>query len=302
VERPLIEPDVEWHLRHELEQATSGIGDVSPGVVVRVSKKHLRQVLLCERHLVASLAPAPEEPSLDLIAGMLLDRLFGLVVLGHPIDEDPLGEALSAAAVAGDGDLVGAFHSLPVEDQEEVRDRIAVQGRTLAARWPPLPPTALVRLQEPLRAELAGGRVVLSGRVDLALGRPTAERSGTTLVDVKSGKRRYDDALDADWYAVLEALRHRVPPFQSGSYYVRDGGIDLAVYDTGRLARAAARVAEGVARLVRLAAGEAPTMTPNGLCPWCPAFARCEVGRAHAANEGLDAATWVDEDDDDDSA
>ncbi|MHB8465982.1 MAG: hypothetical protein ACYDD7_14270, partial [Acidimicrobiales bacterium] len=130
----------------------------------------------------------------------------------------------------------------------------------------------------------------------LALGRPSAARAGTTRGDVKSGRRRYDDALDADWYAVLETMRHGAPPFQSGSYYLRDGGLDVAVYDPERVERAVTRVADGVARLVRLAAGEVPSVTPNGLCQWCPAFAGCEPGRAHAAEGGYDPATWADDD------
>ena len=294
--RPFVDPDVDGYLRDEMGRAVADVGHVPPEVVVRISKKRVREVLLCEQHLVASLEPEGGALSLELVVGLLLDRLFSLVVIGHPVGGDPFGTAVRAAAVAGDVQAVEGLEALPPDDRLEVEERVGTIGRLLADRWPALPPNAYPRLQEPLRAELAGGRVVLSGRVDLALGRPTLDRAGTTLVDVKSGKRRYDDALDADWYAVLEALRHRAPPFQSGSYYLRDGGLDMAVFDAPRLERAAARVADGVSRLVRLAAGEPPTVTPNGLCAWCPALATCGPGRAHAAEQGYDAIAWDDDD------
>lgn len=295
--RPLLDPEVDAHLHQALDEATADIGHVPPEVVVRVSKGRLREVLLCEASMVASLVGVVGAPSMELVAGLLLDRLFGLVVFGHPVT-DPVAEALSASDVAGDGNLRDAFDALTAEERDEVVERVTTVGRTLGQRWPALPANALPRLQEPLRADLAGGRVVLSGRVDLALGRPTADRAGTTLVDVKSGRRRYDDALDADWYAVLEAMRHHAPPFQSGSYYVRDGVLDLAVYDEPRLVAATSRVADGVARMVRLAAGDAPEVTPNGLCPWCPALPTCEAGQAAAAEQGFAGEGWGDADDD----
>jgi hypothetical protein len=140
---------------------------------------------------------------------------------------------------------------------------------------------------------------VLSGRVDLVVGRPSADRAGTTLIDFKGGKRRYDDIHDAGWYALLETIRH-AQPFQSGNYYLRDGGLELRVVDREWLEREVARVADGVGRLVRLAAGATARTTPTGLCPWCPAFESCEPGRRHAAESGMDVEAPEDEDDQDD--
>src|SRR5581483_11119908 len=277
-----------------LEDAAAPAADLPPGVTVRMSKGRLRAVLLCEGHLVATLGADDGGTSMELVAGVLLDRLFGLVVFGCHV-EAPVEDALAAADIAGDGDLRERWESLTTEEQDEVRSQVEAVGRALAERWPPLPSNAFPRLQEPLRAALAGGRLVLSGRVDLALGRPTAVRVGTTLVDVKSGRRRHDDSLDADFYAVLETIRHRAPPFQSGNYYMRDGGLDLIAYDESRMEAATVRVAEGVRRMVRLASGGVPELTPNPLCPWCPAFGSCGPGRQSAVDQGFEPVGFDDD-------
>lgn len=303
LERPLIDRDVERRIRSDLETVAAPAGDLPPGVTVRLTKNRLRQVLLCERHLVASLETDRDAASLELVRGRILDRVFIQVAVGYPIGADPVGEVLGAAAVAGEPELLDAWEALPVDEQTEVHETVSDWATALATRWPALPEPSLIRFQEPLRVELAAGRVVLSGRVDLALGRPGADRAGTTLLDIKSGKRHYDHALDVGWYAVLETLRHHAAPFQTGSYYLRDGGLDLDVIDSDRLGHAAGRIAEGVGRLVRLAAGATAMVTPNGLCPWCPVLGSCEPGSRHAAESGLDLGLWLgvtdDEDDDD---
>src|SRR3989442_739008 len=110
----------------------------------------------------------------------------------------PVGEELLSR-------LRGAGHERPPIDPDapgRVRATVSISANELNARWPALPANAHFRLQEPLRAELAAGRVVLAGRVDLALGGPTPDRAGSTLIDIKSGKRHYDDVADAGWYAV----------------------------------------------------------------------------------------------------
>ncbi len=145
-----------------------------------------------------------------------------------------------------------------------------------------------MRLQEPIRVTLADERVILSGRLDLVLGAPTSERAGATLIDIKSGTRRIDDITDAGWYAVLETLRHGVPPFQSGNYYLRDGILDLSVVDSPRVQQAAARIVEGVGRLLRLATGHSSTTTPNALCQWCSEFTSCEPGQRYMAERDLE--------------
>lgn len=290
LDRPASDAVAVASMRAELEQAaTPALTCLGDGVTVWVTKARLRQVLVCERHMVALSATQPAEPSAELVAGRLMDHAFGLVTAGCVLASDPLADALAAAAAAGDTALVADWGRLSAEEAGEARGIVRACSSALSTRWSVLPPNALARFQEPMRVYLAGGRVVLSGRVDLALGCPGPGCAGTTLVDIKSGRQRYDDAADAGWYAVLEALRHRAAPFQVGSYYLRSGILHLDLVSDDLLARATARICDGIARLVRLAGGSPPDVSPNPLCRWCPAIGDCEPGQRYASGRGA----WV---------
>lgn len=298
--RPPVVPSLGPRLRARLEEAAAPAADGLPsGVTVSVTKGHLGRVLACEAHLVASLA-ATEVASAPMVRGRLLDQLFSLVVLGIPLSEDPVVDALAAAAAAGD-DLGEQWDTLGAEERQETQQVVRAQAADLAERWPLLPPSALVRLQEPLRVELAAGQVVLSGRADVVLGLPGAHQVGTTLVDIKSGTPRYQDVHDAWWYALLETLRHQVAPFQTGNYYLGDGGLSLEVVTAEGLERQADRVADGLTRMIALAAGRRPATTPSNLCPRCPALPTCPPGRAFVQERrppGGQGTSWTAPDDD----
>lgn len=291
--RPATDPGVAAHIRAELETAAGPAP--AGGLVLRVTKSRLRQVLVCERHLVACLG-ASDVQTPELVAGRLLDQLFALAAVGHPLGSDLVVYALDAAAAAGDSHVAPAWEALSPEEKEEATAIVGQCSPALVA-WPVVPGKALIRLQEPLLVELAGGRVVLAGRVDLVLGRPGVTVAGSTLVDVKSGRHRHDDVIDAGWYAILETLRHRAAPFQVGSYYLRDGRLELKVVTPDMLIQATARIAQGLSRLVRLAQGAVPEATPNPLCPWCPAIDRCQPGRRFSSERG-DLVPVVAEDSD----
>lgn len=300
--RPPPDVEIAAELRSRLDDRVKPLLRQLPeGVTVRVTKARLQQVLTCERNLVARLRDDVGATA-DVLRGRMLDRLFVQVVHGYPIGADPVADAVAAAAADGDDSVADAWDALPRDEQAEVDEDVRHATADLVGRWPQLPSNALVRLQESVRVELAGGRVVLAGRVDLMVGMPTRAQVGTTLIDVKSGRWRFQDAVEAGWYALLETLRHEVPPFQAGTYYLRDGALDLQAITPEVLERAAARVVDGTDRLVRLATGTQPAVTPNPLCPWCPVLAQCEPGRRHVENggSGLDGvAGGVEEDDDD---
>ena len=65
-----------------------------------------------------------------------------------------------------------------------------------------------------LRADLAGGSLVLSGRVDLMLGPPDRDPSAASrlVIDLKSGDARPEYVEDLRFYALLMCLRVGVRP------------------------------------------------------------------------------------------
>ena len=302
IERPAIEPARAEEVREALETSVlPWIDQVPADVVVRVNKNAIREVLTCERRLVARhAAPPPNSP--ELVRGRLLDRLFVQRVHGVAVGPEPVGDALQASLADGDTSLQDEWNALSDGDQSEVREAVRSAADGLDERWPALPPNAFIRLQEPLRVDLAGGRVVLSGRVDLMVGAPSSTHVGTTIIDAKSGRWSYNDSADAGFYSLLETVRHGAPPFQAGTYYLRDGTLDLSVADLDWIDRALARTTDAIARLMRLAAGESPGVTPNGLCPWCPAIIWCAEGRRFVNRDDADNWRENDEIDDDEEA
>jgi hypothetical protein len=290
-------------LRARLDESVAdGLSRLPEGVVVRVTKGAVRQVLRCEAGHVARLAqsagaagpvPAP------LLLGRLADHLFALVTLGGGIGLDVVEDCLRAAEADGDGDPRADLAALDPNEQATLRDELRSFGEALVARWPLLPSGAWPRVQERIAVPIADGRVVLSGRLDLVLGGPRPDAAGGAVLDVKAGAMRLDDRQDAGFYALVESLRQGVPPAVSGSYYLRTGEADLDEVDDVFLEAAVRRTAAGAARLVALAGGAEPSATPNGLCRHCPAFDVCPPGQAYVAERDGDGVApgsrWDDD-------
>ena len=113
---------------------------------------------------------------------------------------------------------------------------------------------------------LVGGRVVMSGVVDLAFGSPAGPRASVCVVELKSGRRRVEHRGDFHYYALLETLRSGAPPFRIATYYTRTGELDVEAVTDDVLVGALQRVLAGTVRLCRLAAGTEPARSPNALC------------------------------------
>src|SRR5438132_7331316 len=115
--RPLTDPGFAPRLRSLLEAEVGPPADRLPvDVTVRVTKARVRQVLACERHLVARLVESGPPPP-ELVQGQLLDRVFTHVAAGFAPGPDPAADALAVAAVDGDVGLVEAWNGLTAEEQ-----------------------------------------------------------------------------------------------------------------------------------------------------------------------------------------
>jgi hypothetical protein len=129
-----------------------------------------------------------------------------------------------------------------------------------------------------LRVELLGGRVVLSARPDLVLGRDDPEepmRARRLVLELKGGQERPEQDDDVRFYALVLTLRHGVPPFrvatvnlQAGTWRCHDVTPDL-------LLSAARRVADGCARAGELLGGGEPALRGGAWCSWCARSPTC---------------------------
>src|SRR5204863_4769958 len=92
------------------------------------------------------------------------------VVEGDPTPLELVDHALAEAGADEAGSLGGFLTTLPPGSRGELRSEACNAVSTFLECWPPLQSSWWPRTEFPVRAELCGGKVVLSGKVDLSLG------------------------------------------------------------------------------------------------------------------------------------
>ena len=225
--RPAVDPGLAGGLRDwledELSEAVAGLADTA--APVRVTKDVLHQVLVCEAHLLAE-RRAPRRVTTDIARGTMVDLLFRQwVTTGSVVD--PFTDALDALRVAEDDGVLAFVEQLTPDDRACLAAEVEEHAACIAECWPVLSSSWMARTQERLVVPLAGGRVLLSGRVDLAIGAPSAGRASVCIVEVKSGRRRVEHRGDVHLYALLETLRSGAPPFRVATFYTAGGELDV---------------------------------------------------------------------------
>ena len=92
-------------------------------------------------------------------------------------------------------------------DRAELRGLAVDQVTAFTECFPRSRPAWRPRTEAQVRTELLGGRIVLSGKVDLSLGRPGEK----VIIDLKTGMPRPQHREDLRFYALLETLVIGVP-------------------------------------------------------------------------------------------
>ena len=128
------------------------------------------------------------------------------------------------------------------------------------------------------------GPIVLSGKVDLTIGRPTGAESRKVIIDLKTGWVSPKHREDLRFYALVETLRSQVPPRKLASFYLDAG--DPVVEDVSErvLLTASRRMLDAVNAEIELhVEGRDPVKRPGTSCRWCPLSAECREGAAYLA-------------------
>lgn len=284
--RPADGPD------EERRGATSTGGrDRRRDEVLWVSKHRLSSILGCEVHALAddefSWSPA-------VAGGQVAHRAIqiGLHWRGDPSPSELVDDAL--ARVAEDDTALGDWVAgLTEGDRADLRGLAVERVTKFFETFPPLDhrsrPMTEARVQWPLH-----GPVVLSGKVDLVIGRPAGRESRKVIIDLKTGRHRSQHRDDLRFYALLETLRTGVPPRKLASFYLDVGQAEVEDVTEGVLRAAARRTLDAVHALVELTAeGRPPVKRPGPSCHWCPLLAGCDDGREHldALRRGDDPGT-----------
>jgi CRISPR/Cas system-associated exonuclease Cas4 (RecB family) len=267
-------------------ESIEAFGDRLDGGELFVTKDKLNRVFGCETHAVTpdTFAWNPANA-----VGQVAHKAIQLLLAwrGEPTPLDLVDESL--ARLADDDRSIGVYIAgLSPGDEAELRGRAADKVTKFLECFPPLDRRAAPVTESSTRWPLEGP-VILAGKADLVIGRPEGAESRKVIVDLKTGwvSPRHRD--DLRYYALIETLRHKVPPRKLASFYLDAGEPHVEDVTEAVLRSAVRRMLDGVNLLVELTSeGRPPTKQPGVHCRWCPLRETCEEGRAHLA--GRDAA------------
>lgn len=295
-ERPVFDAALRHDLRAELDEGLAAVAAViDPRQPLWVTKRSLETVHGCEgRHLAD--ATGGFAWTAMTARGTIVHKAVELSVhwRGELVPLDLVDEAMARLADA-DTSIADWLRTCSEGDRAELRSVAGERVSAFLECFPPLPARWMPVTEGRLRAELFDGRIVLSGRTDLTLGRPDGTRAGKAVIDLKTGRSSPTHVDDLRFYALLDTLRLGTPPRLLASYYLDAGRPHVEAVTVEVLRAAVARTVDGITKMVELDQGRPATLRPSGVCRWCPALPGCDTGRAHlAALDGTDER-WDDE-------
>ncbi|MEI7547518.1 MAG: PD-(D/E)XK nuclease family protein, partial [Actinomycetota bacterium] len=272
-----------------IEQAHEAVAALSGrlgGERLWVSKGFLAGVHGCE---VKHLHPDEFEWTSANAAGFVAHKAIELALnwRGEPSPLDAVDAAL--VRLADQADQRGAFiGGLNDGDWAELRSRAVDRTTKFLQDFPPIPRSAQPVLEASAKWRPPGS-IEFSGKVDLVIGRPAGRESRLLIVDFKSGNRAHHHRDDLRFYALVQTLRHAVPPRKLVTYYLDYAESEAEDVTEGILHAALARALAGIERHVELTVeGRDPVKRQGVVCRWCPLRTECPEGKAflHDDREG----------------
>jgi hypothetical protein len=298
-QRPVFDAALRHELRAQLEEELAPIADdLGPDDSLWVSKHTLSSVHGCEgRYLADQDSAFAWTPA--LARGTVVHKAVELSVhwRGELVPLDLVDEAI--ARLADDDKPISDWLRTSTEsDRAELRSVAGERVTAFLECFPPLPTRWVPVTEGRLRADLLDGKIVLSGRTDLTLGKADGTRAGKVVIDLKTGGFSPSHTDDLRFYALVDTLRIGTPPRLLASYYLDSARAQPEVVTEGVLRAAVARTVDGVRKLHELKGGREPVLRPGPPCRWCPALPTCETGRRHLGDTDDVDERWDDDLDD----
>jgi hypothetical protein len=270
--RPTFAVDLATRLLDLLEEGLAPVFDLLGPVELTVNKTALAQVHACESHHLAE-ADVPFEWTVASCRGTVAHRALELAVF-RPGTISPLelvDEAINRLLLGGEDWTPRDFlRGADPAELAEVRGAACDVVTKFQECFPPLAAAWRPRLESTCRVELGASQIILRSKVDLALGRPVGHEARVLIVDVKTGRPYPTHLDDLRYYALLETLRAKVPPFRVASYYLESARWQAEDITEELLVVAAHRVVDGVTKLAELRLGvRLPTINPGPACSYC---------------------------------
>lgn len=251
-----------------------------------LNKGALFSVLRCEGAFRHSRADGPPAPGTFFAPRALGDVAHRAIQLAHTHPGRPVAEYVTHAVASlrgSDPAFDDWYGEADMGTQSDLLTGATSRVTAFLDSWPPLATEWSPRFEEPLQAKV--GRLTLSARPDLVLGRPRGSGQQTMLLaDWKSGALNDTHEDEAMFYALVSTLRHRVPPFRSTVYSLVSGTYTAPDVTAQRLTAAAEQLVAGVnAYVAVLTEARAPQLNPGRQCGWCPLAQTCPAAAEQRA-------------------
>jgi PD-(D/E)XK nuclease superfamily len=288
-DRPVFAPDLPQRLRDRIEDAIRELDLPEP---LWLGKERLNEQTRCQGKFASSVlgeAP-PFEHSRASATGVLQHKAIEVLVgAREPLDPHEAAELAAARTLDREERFADFWNDLAPIDRDDLLMEVARRTLLFDASFPPL--RELRRQLAPatelsVRAELLGGALVLSGKVDLLLGAPDRlepMRATRLAIDLKTGSAYPEYAEDNRFYALLLTLRFGVPPYRVASFFLEGGTWQHEDVTEELLFHAAGRAVAAARSAQALRAGREPALNPGPWCGWCPRAAACPVADPDAA-------------------
>jgi len=201
------------------------------------------------------------------LRGILLSRSFARdVETGHTQDLPSLIAAV-AQEVAGErpgdpGSASSWWNAASVAAQSDLREELVAVLADVRTLWPTLrTPHVEVQVRPSLRAQVAAGPIVVTGRPDLVLDSPLRDDRARSLVVVtRTGMPRpREDRRKVRATALLTALATGRLPFRWVVLHLTDGRAEVEDLDPGTLTEVAAWLGARIAAHLAAPTGDRPT-------------------------------------------
>ena len=248
-----------------------------------MSKSTIGTVLRCEGQLVSDRATPPSTTMHSATAvGIVTHRA---IAISHTHPGRNVAEYVEAARRASMSELAFSnyWEDTDIATQSDLIGQMVSKTTLFLDSFPPLSASWTPRFEESIQARI--GKLVLSAKPDLILGRPRADgRQTMFLGDMKTGAINDEHEDEAMFYALVAALRFGIAPWRSVVYSLASGDWTEPEVTKPRLLAAAERVVMAVRSMTDVLTDSRPPLLNAGRwCNWCSASETCPAAIAERA-------------------
>ena len=271
-DRPQFDDDLQEFLKSNLDEKGRELSSsIPPNETLYISKYHLNLVMRCEKQFLSD-RKEQFEWSVPTARGTISHKAIELSAFWNQPRVDPLtlvDEAIDRSKEGSDG-LGKWLRNLSEGDAAQLRGDVNNRVASFLETWPPLETQWRPMLEAPVRVDLANGNIILSGKVDLSLGRPLGSTAGKVIVDFKTGNFYPAHREDVRFYALLETIRIGVPPRLVATYYLDRAEFSPEVISEQVLEASLNRVVDGMTKMIEiLYQKRKPELCSWERCSWC---------------------------------